>query len=181
MAANFNVTLDKNFSPTLWVSMVKQFGWNDKSGKGSFKQNMDNREKTINVKFTALETAGIIKAFKEKSNFKAYHDSPSSKVSIMLTFTEKEYKGEKMEGFFFSLTRNSTEKFNLPLGRDTEGYALACYLEAEAFVAPALAKILSGKPEKKTEKPNAEKESEEDFKTNPLKSGDGEDSEAFFD
>jgi hypothetical protein len=190
---SFKVSADKKGEPCLWVNLVKQASWSN--GVGSFSANAKNREKTLNAKFNLLEIAGIIRAIEERANFTAYHGFDSGSLQVSLSYSKKEYNGKQIEGFYLNFTRNGSDKFIVTLSRDTEAFGLAKFLEARAFVAPAVkyldsvenfennikpnkqnnspAQQESVKEEREEKKEEKEKEEEEENPFSPSDSGSG--------
>ena len=58
-ACSFSVN-PKNGS--IWSSLIKQSGWNEKTKTGSFMDNKDNPQKSAKIKFSITETAGLLEA-----------------------------------------------------------------------------------------------------------------------
>ena len=61
-AFSFQLTKDNKNKAILYVSMIQQYSWNDKSKNGSFKENAKNPEKSATMKLAANE-AGEISVF----------------------------------------------------------------------------------------------------------------------
>ena len=83
-AVSFN-TVDKKEEKgiDLYVSFIKQAGWNDQTKKGSFSENAKNPEKTASLKFNEAEAASIIRAVRLGSKFSTVHAFQGSTTSIM--------------------------------------------------------------------------------------------------
>lgn len=85
-ALSFNVSNKdqaKGEAPDLYVSFVKQAGWNDQSKKGSFSENAKNPEKTAALKLNQTEAASIIRSVRQSAKFSTVHVYQGSTTSIM--------------------------------------------------------------------------------------------------
>ena len=85
-AVSFNVAPPKDANEkglNLYVSFVKQAGWNDETRKGSFSENAKNPEKTAALKLNETEAASIIRAVRTGSKFSTVHAYQGSNTSIM--------------------------------------------------------------------------------------------------
>lgn len=87
-ALSFNVSkteaTDKEpQSLNLYVSFVKQAGWNDETKKGSFSENAKNPEKTAALKLNQVEAASMIRAVRQSAKFSTVHSYQGSTTSIM--------------------------------------------------------------------------------------------------
>lgn len=93
-ALSFNVSPPKDQTkgetPDLYVSFVKQAGWNDETKKGSFSENAKNPEKTAALKLNQTEAASIIRAIRQSSKFSTVHAYQGSTTSIMFGPYQKE-------------------------------------------------------------------------------------------
>ena len=85
-AVSFNVAPPKDANEkglNLYVSFVKQAGWNEETRKGSFSENAKNPEKTAALKVNETEAASIIRAVRTASKFSTVHAYQGSTTSIM--------------------------------------------------------------------------------------------------
>lgn len=87
-AVSFNASKPQNSDkeqegPVLYVSFVKQAGWNDQTKKGSFSENAKNPEKTAALKLNQTEAASIIRAVRQSAKFSTVHVYQGSTTSIM--------------------------------------------------------------------------------------------------
>jgi len=87
-AVSFNVSKPQSNDkeqegPVLYVSFVKQAGWNDQTKKGSFSENAKNPEKTAALKLNQTEAASIIRAVRQSAKFSTVHAYQGSTTSIM--------------------------------------------------------------------------------------------------
>lgn len=71
-ACSFSVNTKDN---SVWSSLIKQNGWNDAKKIGSFSGNQNNPDKSVRIKFSLVEAAGILDALNRNIEFSAYHSS----------------------------------------------------------------------------------------------------------
>jgi len=112
---------------SLYVSSVAQASWNPTTKTGSFSANSQNPAKSINVKLNEFEAGAIINSIRRLTEWKGFHSHPGSKDKVQLSFSPA-VQDEIVKGFFFSLMRNSTDKFTLAISLG-ECEALATYLD----------------------------------------------------
>ncbi len=106
-AVSFNVSFKdkdqtKGEAPDLYVSFVKQAGWNEQTRKGSFSENAKNPEKTAALKLNETEAASVIRAVRCSSKFSTVHAYQGSTTSIMFGPYQKK-SGE--DAFSFSIKK----------------------------------------------------------------------------
>lgn len=99
-------------------TLIKQDGWNSERRIGSFKNNKDNPNKRVNIKFSSLEIASIMDSIKRNQKFSGYH---GSNQIVRFTFGPYTRKGEEEQrGFSFSVTKenkeDSTQKVSFLIG-----------------------------------------------------------------
>ncbi len=111
----------------LYVSSVAQASWNAQAKTGSFSANARNPQKSINVKLNEFEAGSIINAFRTLGDWKGFHAFPGSPDKVQLSVSPS-IKENVIQGYFFSVTRNSTDKFTLALTLG-ECETLAMYLD----------------------------------------------------
>lgn len=88
-AISFNVNQEEK-GLSLYVSFVKQAGWNEQTRKGSFSENAKNPEKTASLKLNETEAATIIRSVRTGSKFSTVHAYQGSNTSIMFgPYTKK--------------------------------------------------------------------------------------------
>lgn len=164
----FQVSLDPEayYKPTLWVQAIRQFNTNSNSrGAGTFSGNKDVPGKSINCKFTIQEIGGLVRALKTRGDYNCYHDSPAGKVQISLKYAETPNPRNPEivhKGFFFTISKEGEAPYKSSLKLEDESYALAAFLEAQAFVAPAVMDNLELKvrAEKAARQSNAREEAD---------------------
>lgn len=122
-AFSFQLTKDNKNKAILYVSMIQQYSWNDKSKNGSFKENAKNSEKSATMKLSANEAGEILSSFKTRIPFLAFHRKDSDTTIIKFTPWDKKRKIKDQDGdtfydtpaFGINVTRNSAQTFRLPL------------------------------------------------------------------
>lgn len=111
---------NKSKEPTLFMTAIQQFSWNEKTKNGSFSENFKNPEKSISLKFNENEIGGFIYAIEQYVDFSTFHTYEENKTSISFKpYTKK--NGQK--AFSFSVVRNSANKFGIGLEM-SEAYSL---------------------------------------------------------
>lgn len=128
----------------IYLNMIKQASWNEKTKKGSFSENRESEDKKTNLKFNEFEAGSLIAAienFSEVSFFHQFGDGSDRNVQ-QITFKpwvknqkiidEAQKSGQPepapVKAFGLSVTRNSTDKFKMPLELG-ECYAIKRLLE----------------------------------------------------
>jgi len=126
-AFSFDLAKDKKGNAVMYVSMIQQHSWNDKTKSGSFKENAKNPEKSGTIKLSANEAGEILSSFKTRIPFVAFHrrnDGRNTDTTIIkFTPWDKKRKIVGKDGddwhetpaFGVSVTRNSSMTFKLPL------------------------------------------------------------------
>lgn len=124
-----------NEEGTVWLNMIQQFSWDEKSGNGSFSQNAKNKDKSIRLKFNEFECGTLIRAIDTWTEASFYHSFEDTKTQIALTTWERGEK--KQKAFGLSVTRNSADKFKLPI---EYGEAIVIRTLLESAIRRALTK-----------------------------------------
>ena len=92
----------------IYASILKQSGWDEKSGNGTFKASLDNKETSVMVKLSDLEVAAILDCIERGRPFSTYHDGDSAKQIQFIPWFSKtpvdEGKKPEQRGFSFSIT-----------------------------------------------------------------------------
>jgi len=70
---------------SIWSSLIKQSSWNDQKKIGSFSDNQNNPNKSVKIKFSLTEAAGLLDALERSSEFSAYHSSEKQTTRIKLS------------------------------------------------------------------------------------------------
>lgn len=91
------------YNGSLFVNFIKQFSWDESKKLGSFRENMNNPEKTGKFKFSAVEAGSIVDAINRNIEYKFYHTSPNSTaMGKFCPYINKE--GVKI-GYSFSVSK----------------------------------------------------------------------------
>lgn len=122
-AFSFDIAKDKKGNAVMYVSMIQQHSWNDQTKNGSFKENAKNPEKSGTIKLTPSEAGEVLSSLKTRIPFVAFHRSEKDTTIIKFTPWDKKRKIMNKNGeewietpaFGFSVTRNSSQIFKLPL------------------------------------------------------------------
>jgi len=118
-------TGNKNKEPSIFITAIQQFSWNEKTKNGSFSENSKNPEKSISLKLNENELGGFIYAIEQYTEFSAFHTYEDNKTAISFKpYTKK--NGQK--AFSFSITRNSANKFGMGVEM-SEAYALCQFFK----------------------------------------------------
>jgi hypothetical protein len=104
---------------SIWSSLIKQSSWNDSKKIGSFSENQNNPNKSVKIKFSLGEAAGILDAIERKSEFSAFHNS--EKQSIQVKFSPY-MKDDKQVGYSYIV--NKTDKQN---SENKQSYLIGLY------------------------------------------------------
>lgn len=96
----------------VFINAVQQFSWDEASKKGSFAENAKNKDKSVAVKLNEWEIGGLINAIDKVQEYKMFHKFEDNQTSINFTVWEKK---DNTKAFGLSITRNSTDKFRLPI------------------------------------------------------------------
>lgn len=117
-------------SPTddgLYVSIVKQASWDDKTKKGSFTANSKDPNKSKKIKLNASEASAICRVLKDhNTKWSTVHKNKEGKVTS-ISFSHYVKDNVKM-GYGFGVGAKDGESFLLSLTCD-EGYTLGVFLE----------------------------------------------------
>lgn len=122
-AFSFECSRDKNNKPSLFVSMIQQYSWNDSTKNGSFKENAKNPEKSSIIKINEIEAGEFISSFKARIPFIAFHKNDDATTIIKLSPWDKDRKIKeqgndtiyKAPCWGITVTKNSSQVFKLPL------------------------------------------------------------------
>ena len=118
-AFSFDLAKDKKGNAVMYVSMIQQHSWNDKTKSGSFKENAKNPEKSGTIKLSANEAGEVLSSFKTRIPFVAFHRRNDDTTIIKFTPWDKKRKIMGKDGdtwhetpaFGVSVTRNSSMTF----------------------------------------------------------------------
>ena len=84
--------ISKNQEPALFVKSILQANWDSSKKQGSFRENLDNPEKNITVKFSEYEVGHIIHAMRTRCTYTTYHSYESDRTNIKFMPWEKKAK-----------------------------------------------------------------------------------------
>jgi hypothetical protein len=104
---------------SIWSSLIKQASWNDSKKIGSFSENQNNPNKSVKLKFSLTETAGLLDALERNSEFSAYHTSEKQSTQIKLA---PYLKDNKQVGFSYMVSK--TDKQN---SENKQSYLIGFY------------------------------------------------------
>lgn len=109
----------------LYLSIVKQFAWNNDSKRGSFSENAKNPAKNKKIKFNSTEASAICRIIESSSDkWSTVHRSESKTTSI--TFSHYIKDGNHL-GFGLSINEKDGESFMIGFNND-EGFLLKQFL-----------------------------------------------------
>lgn len=107
---------------TIYISAILQHSWNESSKTGSFSENRDNPDKKVNLKFNENEAGAFISAIDNYTEASFFHTFKDDKTQISLKpWVKNQAKLDSgqdtvpVKAWGFSITRNSTDKFRLPV------------------------------------------------------------------
>jgi len=111
---------------SVWGSLIKQSSWNDAKKIGSFSENQNNPNKSVKVKFSLTEAAGIIDAIERNVEFSAYHTSEKQTTRIKFCPYIKE---DKQVGYSYSV--NKEDKQN---SENKQSYLIGFYFNEAILI-----------------------------------------------
>jgi hypothetical protein len=91
---------------SIWSSLIKQSSWNEQKKIGSFSDNQSNPNKSVKIKFSLTEAAGILDAIERNAEFSAYHTSEKQTTRIKLAPYIRE---DKQVGFSYSVNKEDKQ------------------------------------------------------------------------
>jgi hypothetical protein len=115
-ACSFSVNSKDN---SVWGSLIKQSSWNETKKIGSFSENQNNPNKSVKVKFSLTEAAGLLDSLERNTEFSAYHTSEKQITKIRLA---PYIRDEKQVGFSYSV--NKEDKQNI---ENKQSYLIGFY------------------------------------------------------
>jgi hypothetical protein len=104
---------------SIWGSLIKQSSWNEIKKIGSFSENQNNPNKSVKVKFSLTEAAGILDAIERNAEFSAYHTSEKQITKIKFS---PYIRDEKQVGYSYSV--NKEDKQNI---ENKQSYLIGFY------------------------------------------------------
>ena len=156
---------------SIWSSLIKQSSWNDSKKIGSFSENQNNPAKSVKIKFSLTEAAGILDAIDRNTEFSAYHTSEKQSTQIkfspyirenkqvgysyMVSKTDKQNSENKQSyliGFYFNEAR---------LLKEFISYALGSVFESQRI--ENIKKLKNSKKENDTKTSNVEEDADSEL------------------
>lgn len=111
----------------LYLSLIKQFGWNNESKRGSFSENAKNPLKNKKIKLNSIEASAICRVLRsECEKWSTVHKRDTKTTSISFSHYIKD--GVKL-GYGISVSEKNGESFMIGLNND-EGYLLKQFLHS---------------------------------------------------
>jgi len=148
---------------SIWSSLIKQSSWNEAKKIGSFSDNQNNPNKSVKIKFSLTEAAGILDAIERNSEFSAYHNSEKQTTKIKFC---PYIRDDKQVGYSYSV--NKEDKQN---SENKQSYLIGFYFNEarllKQFIAYALDSVFESqrveaikkyKNSPKEDKPSASEE-----------------------
>jgi hypothetical protein len=111
---------------SIWSSLIKQSSWNDLKKIGSFSENQNNPNKSVKIKFSLVEAAGMLNALEKNVEFSAYHTSEKQSTQIKLS---PYIRDDKQVGFSYVVNR--TDKQN---SENKQTYLIGFYFNEAALL-----------------------------------------------
>ena len=102
-ACSFSVNSKDN---SVWGSLIKQSSWNDAKKIVSFSENQTNPNKSVKVKFSLTEAAGLLDALERNAEFSAYHTSEKQITKIKLS---PYMRDDKQVGFSYAVNKEDKQ------------------------------------------------------------------------
>lgn len=97
----------------IFVNMIKQASWDDKTKRGSFAGNSQNPKMSCSVKLSLTEASDIISAMRRNSDVSAFHDSAKQVTRIKFSPYVRPLKEDPTKsaqvGYSFSVSKESKE------------------------------------------------------------------------
>ena len=120
---------------SIWGSLIKQSSWNEAKKIGSFSNNQNNPNKSVKVKFSLTEAAGILDAIERNTEFSAYHTSEKQTTRIKFC---PYIRDDKQVGFSYSV--NKEDKQN---SENKQSYLIGFYFNEARLVKEFLSYALN--------------------------------------
>lgn len=116
----------KGFACSFWYSqrddsiyarLVKQSGWDAKNDNGTFKESLNDPERNVTIKLSAIEAGAILDCIERSRPFSSFHQHEEKPKSIKF---EPWMADDKQKGYSFSVsvskTQDSTYKNSFYIG-----------------------------------------------------------------
>ena len=120
---------------SIWSSLIKQSSWNEAKKIGSFSENQNNPNKSVKIKFSLTEAAGLLDALDRNSEFSAFHTSEKQSTQIKLS---PYIRDDKQVGFSYIV--NKTDKQN---SENKQSYLIGFYFSEARLLKEFLSYSLS--------------------------------------
>jgi hypothetical protein len=104
---------------SIWSSLIKQGSWNEAKKIGSFSENQNNPNKSVKLKFSLNEAAGLLDSLERNTEFSAYHTSEKQSTQIKFSPYIRE---NKQVGFSYMVSK--TDKQN---SENKQSYLIGFY------------------------------------------------------
>lgn len=108
---------------TVFATLVKQSGWDDASGNGTFKASFNDPNRHVNIKLSDTEVAAILDCIERNRPFSSFHDGDQSPKTIKFEpWMSKATADEPavIKGYSFSISvgnkQDSTSKIAYYIG-----------------------------------------------------------------
>ncbi|NBP14252.1 hypothetical protein EBU95_07610, partial [bacterium] len=115
---------------SIWSSLIKQSSWNETKKIGSFSENQNNPNKSVKIKFSLTEAAGLLDALERQAEFSAYHNSEKQSTQIKLS---PYIKDNKQVGYSYIV--NKTDKQN---SENKQSYLIGFYFNEAKLLSEFL-------------------------------------------
>jgi len=120
---------------SIWSSLIKQASWNEVKKIGSFSENQNNPSKSVKIKFSLTEAAGLLDALERNGEFSAYHSS--EKQSTQIKFSPF-IRDEKQVGYSYMVSK--TDKQN---SENKQSYLIGFYFNEARLLKEFLSYALN--------------------------------------
>ena len=156
---------------SIWSSLIKQSSWNEAKKIGSFSDNQNNPSKSVKIKFSLTEAAGLLDALERNTEFSAYHTSEKQSTQIKLS---PYLRDEKQVGFSYMVSK--TDKQN---SENKQSYLIGFYFNEarllKQFLSYALDSVFECQRIETIKKlKNSKKEDNDDNQNDAKTDNDGE-------
>lgn len=94
---------------TLFATLIKQAGWDEKTQNGLFKESLNDPTKKVNIKLDYVEAAAILDCVERNRPFKTFHDNEESPKTIQFVPWMSQDATPVIKGYSFSVTVGSKQ------------------------------------------------------------------------
>lgn len=99
----------------VFLTIIKQSGWNDAKKLGSFSENRKDPTKSVNIKFNEIELGGFLDAICRNIEYSMFHKFENSSCSIKFSPYYKNNKPEEGQIGFSLRVSKGENSFSLGL------------------------------------------------------------------